>query len=333
MARASSRRSSSAAGATSPVDGALSALFERILGAAAPRPGGFCVSGLRGVMRIAFRNVALTLALGLAVAGTTSCGRPPRITGPDGGADEPRITGPDGGVGVRGIRGKVRWQWQLSGVLDLSIDADVFDVDLFDVAQEAIASLQAAGRYVICYFSAGSREAWRPDVSSLPAEAVGEPLSGWPDEQWLDVRHPAVRALAVTRLEHAQSRGCDAVEPDNVDAYQNSSGFPLTDSDQLAFNRFLAAQAHARGLAIALKNDVEQIAALEPDFDFALNEECLAFRECEMLGPFILAGKAVLHVEYAKSAQAPVLCGAPTTEGFSTLLKNLSLDAWRYECP
>jgi hypothetical protein len=296
-------------------------------------------------MRISFRHVAL--ALGLGVAGTTACSRAPRVadrdggtshvpgvTDPDGGTSHvPSVTDPDGGAGVPGLRGKVRWQWQLSGVLDIAIDADVFDLDLFDVPQEAIDSLRANGRYVICYFSAGSREAWRPDVASLPAEAVGEPLSGWPDEHWLDVRHPAVRALAVARLERAQARGCHAVEPDNVDAYQNSSGFPLTDSDQLAFNRFLAAQAHARGLAIALKNDVEQVAALEPDFDFALNEECLAFSECEMLSPFIVAGKAVLHVEYAKSAQAPVLCGAATTGGFSTLLKNPSLDAWRYACP
>jgi hypothetical protein len=270
-------------------------------------------------MRISFRHVAL--ALGLAAAGTTACSRAPRVTAPDGGTD------------VRALRGKVRWQWQLSGVLDLSIDADVFDVDLFDAPQETIASLRANGRYVICYFSAGSSESWRPDVASLPSEAVGKRLSGWPDERWLDVRHPAVRALAARRLDRAQARGCHAVEPDNVDTYQNSSGFPLTDSDQLAFNRFLATEAHARGLAIALKNDVEQIAALEPDFDFALNEECLAFSECGALTPFVAAGKAVLHVEYAESAQASVLCGAATTGGFSTLLKNPSLDAWRYECP
>ena len=270
-------------------------------------------------MRIAFRHLALPLWL--AAAGTTACSR------------APRVTAPDGGTGVRGLRGNVRWQLQLSGVLDISVDADVFDLDLFDSPQEAIASLRANDRYVICYFSAGSRESWRPDVASLPPEAVGEALSSWPDERWLDVRHPAVRALAAARLDRAQARGCHAVEPDNMDAYQNSSGFPLTGSDQLAFNRFLAAQAHARGLAIALKNDMEQVAALEPDFDFALNEECLAFRECGMLTPFVAAGKAVLHVEYAESAQASALCGAATTGGFSTLLKLRSLDAWRYECP
>ena len=36
-------------------------------------------------------------------------------------------------------------------------------------------------------------------------------------------------------------------EPDNVDGFANGSGFPLTSSDQLAYNRFLATEAHARG--------------------------------------------------------------------------------------
>ena len=49
------------------------------------------------------------------------------------------------------------------------------------------------------------------------------------------------------RLDLAVSKGCVGVEPDNVDGYQNSSGFPLTAADQLAYNRFLAGEARARG--------------------------------------------------------------------------------------
>lgn len=39
------------------------------------------------------------------------------------------------------------------------------------------------------------------------------------------------------RLDLAVQKGCDGVEPDNVDGYQNNSGFPLTAQDQLAYNR------------------------------------------------------------------------------------------------
>tara|TARA_Y100001947_G_scaffold152936_1_gene155149 strand:- start:366 stop:530 length:165 start_codon:yes stop_codon:yes gene_type:complete len=42
-----------------------------------------------------------------------------------------------------------------------------------------------------------------------------------------------------------------------------------------------------------------QIPDLIPHFDWALNEECFQFNECEALLPFIAAGKPVFNVEYA----------------------------------
>ena len=76
-----------------------------------------------------------------------------------------------------------------------------------------------------------------------------------------------------------------------MDAYANDSGFPLRAADQLRFNRFLARAAHARGLSIGLKNDLDQVKALEPAFDWALNEQCFQYEECERLRPFTAAGR------------------------------------------
>ena len=61
---------------------------------------------------------------------------------------------------------------------------------------------------------------------------------------------------------------------------------------------FLANQAHRRGLSAVLKNDLGQIKALLPYFDFALNEQCHQYDECGRLRPFVNAGKAVFGVEY-----------------------------------
>ncbi|QTE31193.1 endo alpha-1,4 polygalactosaminidase [Pengzhenrongella sicca] len=58
---------------------------------------------------------------------------------------------------------QVSWQWQLSGDLDLTVPADVYDVDLFTTTERQVAQLHAAGRKVICYVSAGSYEPDRPD--------------------------------------------------------------------------------------------------------------------------------------------------------------------------
>jgi hypothetical protein len=229
------------------------------------------------------------------------------------------------------------WQWQLDGAIDTSVDVEVYDVDLVETPDEVLQELQDAGRRVICYFSAGSQEEFREDAGDFPPSAVGEPLDGWPDERWLDIRDEGVRDVMRARLDLAQQRGCDAVEPDNVDAWQNDSGFDLTRADQLDYNTFLAEEAHARDLAVGLKNTVELADELEPLFDWTLNEECLAYDECHRLSAFVDAGKAVFHVEYVdRPAQgeeaAEAVCGDPSLEGFSTLIKTWDLDAWRIAC-
>jgi hypothetical protein len=77
---------------------------------------------------------------------------------------------------------------------------------------------------------------------------------------------------------------------------------------------------------VGLKNDVDQAATLEPNFDWSLNEECSQFNECDTLAQFIQAKKAVFHAEYSSSCPAAVT-------GFSTILKHTQLDAFRVVCP
>jgi hypothetical protein len=222
------------------------------------------------------------------------------------------------------------WQWQIQGKLDLSLEVDVYDIDLFDTPASTIAALQARGKRVICYFSAGSFEPWREDASTFPESVKGKKMDGW-DELWLDVRQlESLAPIMRARLDLAAQKGCDAVEPDNVDAYSNASGFPLTGADQLAYNRFLADEAHARGLAIGLKNDLEQVRALEPHFDFAVNEECFTYDECDMLTPFIEAGKAVLGADYENSLSE--LCPVVNALGLDVIKKRYDLDVYREAC-
>lgn len=225
----------------------------------------------------------------------------------------------------------LEWQWQLQGELDLSLKVDVYDLDLFDTPASTVRALQARGKRVICYFSAGSFEAWRGDAGSFPAGVKGKKMDGW-DELWLDIRNvqelaPIMRA----RLELAARKGCDGVEPDNVDAYSNDSGFPLSGADQLTYNRFLASEAHARGLAIGLKNDLEQVRMLEPHFDFAVNEQCFQYSECALLTPFIKANKAVFGAEYERSTAS--FCPTTTALGLNIIKKRYDLGSYREACP
>ncbi len=225
------------------------------------------------------------------------------------------------------------WQWQLSNndAIDTSFDVDMYDIDLVEAPQSVIDQLHADGRIVICYFSAGSWEDWRPDADDFPPEVIGNPLEGWPGEKWLDIRQidtlaPIMRA----RLDLAVQKHCDGVEPDNIDGYTNDTGFPLTAEDQLAYNRFIASEAHARGLSIGLKNDLEQIPDLLSDFDWMLNEECFSYDECDLLTPFIQAGKAVFGVEY--ELETAEFCPQANAMNFDFLKKHWELDAWRESC-
>lgn len=224
------------------------------------------------------------------------------------------------------------WQIQYSGPVDPSATpADAYDIDGFDATAATVAAIHARGMKAICYFSAGSVEDWRPDSAQFPAQAVGNPLDGWPGERWLDVRQiAALEPIMDARLDMCAQKGFDAADPDNVDGYANDTGFPLTAADQLAYDRMLAADAHARGLAVALKNDLDQIPDLVGSFDLAVDEQCHEYAECDALAPFTAAGKPVIDVEYAISHDAA--CSDAAARGFMTARKHLALDAWIDPC-
>jgi len=228
------------------------------------------------------------------------------------------------------------WQWHLSDPpVDLSVDAQVYDIDLFDNDASVVQALHARGRKAICYISVGSREDWRPDADEFPPEVLGRDYDGWPGEKWLDVRRidllaPIMRA----RLDLCAAKGFDAVEPDNIEVYDNDTGFPLTYADQLAYATWLANEAHARGLAIGLKNASDQVRDLLPVFDFAIAEDCFIQGWCADLLPFIAAEKAVFAAEYTDTGvDFPAACAWGREHRFSFILKNRILTAFRAVCP
>jgi hypothetical protein len=223
------------------------------------------------------------------------------------------------------------WQWQLTTPVDQTVNGQMYDIDMFDNDASVVTSLHAQGRKVICYISVGTFENWRPDAASFPAVVKGNAVSGWPAENWLDIRRLDILGpIMRTRLDLCQTKGFDGAEPDNIDGYTNGTGFPLTAQDQINYNTFLANEAHARGLSVGLKNDGGQVQALLPYFDWALNEQCFQYNECNTLAPFITAGKAVFEVEYSLSISQ--FCLQANALNFNAMQKNLILDAFRIPC-
>jgi len=205
----------------------------------------------------------------------------------------------------------------------------MYDIDAFDNDASQVAAIRATGAKAICYISGGTLENWRPDASSFPSSVAGNAVSGWPGEKWLDIRQISILGpIMEARMDMCVAKGFDGIEVDNVDGYTNGSGFPLTSQDQLNYNIFLANAAHARGLSIGLKNDVGQVKDLLSYFDWALNESCFNFSECDTLLPFINAGKAVFQTEYDTSQY----CTQANGMNFNSIVKHQSLDAWRQPC-
>jgi hypothetical protein len=247
------------------------------------------------------------------------------------------------------------WQWQITGRVDTSVTpADMFDIDLSDAMPAAravqvpgfgtvdwpkgpnagvIDTLHRLGKVVVCYLDSGAWESYRPDAALFPPSVIGNG-TGWDGERWLDVR-PASRArfapLIWSRMDVARSIGCDGVEPDQNNPIGNGPGFPITVADQTSWYLEVASQAHARSLSVGMKNGIENIdASTVGAFDWALNEECFQYDECDTLLPFVRAGKAVFQVEY--QGNPAVFCPLAKQDGFSTLKKHLELGSWRQTC-
>jgi len=225
---------------------------------------------------------------------------------------------------------RITWQWQLTTPVNQSVSAAVFDIDLFDNPASVVSSLHRRGRRVVCYLDAGTYENFRPDARSFPRSVLGK-SNGWPGERWLDIRRLNVlRPIMRARLALCKRKHFDGVEADNVDGYENDTGFPLTASQQLTYDRWLAGTAHSLGLSIALKNDLDQVRQLQPFFDFALDEQCFEYSECSKLRPFVTAGKAVFEVEY--NLPPSQFCARANADGFMSMRKNLRLDSSRQVC-
>src|SRR6185437_4572118 len=224
------------------------------------------------------------------------------------------------------------WYWQLQGRVRLQ-NVAASDIDGFDNGAAEVARLHAHGQHVICYVDVGSWERWRPDAAKFPLAVRGK-SNGWPGERWLDVRQLSVlEPIMRARFAMCARKGFDAVEPDNMDGFENPTGFHITPAQQLTYDRWVAHAVHRLGMAVFEKNDPEQAARLQPSFDGALDEQCNQYHECGSFRPYLRAGKPVLNAEYKRSLY-PGFCSADARLGISGALYALELDGTRFDpCP
>ncbi|KAF4466532.1 endo alpha-14 polygalactosaminidase precursor [Fusarium albosuccineum] len=229
------------------------------------------------------------------------------------------------------------------GVKDLKPNVPVWDSDLFDNPKETFTALRNAGKTVICYFSAGTYENWRDDKSSFQKKDLGNPLSGWPGERWVNIRSSSVRSIMAKRIKLAAEKGCDAIDPDNMDGYSNDNGLGLTEADTISYVKFLSSEAAKYKMVMGMKNGGSITESVLPYVGFCINESCIQYAECDLYSPYIDAEKPVFNIEYPKGAPTvkavdrnricSVKGDAQGSDGFSKVMKKMNLDEWVMYCP
>lgn len=201
----------------------------------------------------------------------------------------------------------IAFHWQLSQEFvyprDVIPHVTVYDIDGELTSAATVASLHALGPdiIVICYFDAGVYEEYRSDAATFPPTVIGNPDEGWPGSYWLDIRQiDILRPIMENRIKGwCKDKGFDAIEPDETEVWSNDSGFPITKTENNAYNRMIADLAHKYGLSVGLKGNTTETGELVDAFDWTLNEQCWEFDECDFVyDSFIQQGKAAFNIEY-----------------------------------
>ncbi len=228
----------------------------------------------------------------------------------------------------------VDWDWQLGEPVRPPAGIAVFDTDPDNVSRATIARLNRAGVYTICYVSVGTVESYRDDARRFPALVVGRTYGDWPDEKFLDVRQlDVLLPLMRARFKRCKQWGFDAIEPDNMDVYENDSGFRISARDNLRYIRALADMAHGMGLEIGQKNVPELTGKLVGVMDFAITESCFQDRWCKDVAAYTRAGKPVFDAEYNdRRINWARACKTAARLNISMILKDRDLNAGRKSC-
>ncbi|KAI9333109.1 glycoside hydrolase superfamily [Obelidium mucronatum] len=245
----------------------------------------------------------------------------------------------------------MNWQWQLTGKLDVSVPALVYDIDVAggDGINAAAVKSRNPDRKILCYVNVGSLETGnqRADEKQFLPSELGSEYPGWNGEYFVDIRSANVRRIMQNRFQAMKAAGCDGIEPDNMAIeYKGNSGFTpgISTADQVNYMHWFTGAVHDLGMSIGAKNGGD-ILAKYPEFysifDFAVIEECTASNNCQLYSPFVKAGRPVFAADYVNSGSGGCkaikgsvqdACDTLNSYNFEGIIKNCNLDATVTQC-
>ena len=203
------------------------------------------------------------------------------------------------------------FHWQLSTVFSAPRDVlpgdgpTVYDIDGQENDAATVAALHALGPdvKVVCYVDVGTWEPERPDAKDFPSSVIGADVCGWPGEKWLDVRQqsvllPLMKNRFQTWCWQGLRRG-RARQPRRLGELARASPSPRPRTSPTIRDR---GPRPRDGPLDGTEEPARERTTLEPNFDWALDEQCFQYSECTYFETsFIAKGKAVFDVEYNQS--------------------------------
>jgi len=75
-----------------------------------------------------------------------------------------------------------------------------------------------------------------------------------------------------SRFSLAASKGCQAIDPDNMQVYESDSGFDISKQQQVAYNVAILDAIRSKGMMGGIKNAGAQVQDLLPLAEFAVSE-------------------------------------------------------------
>lgn len=225
------------------------------------------------------------------------------------------------------------WQYQLDGVINTQVDADVYTIDL-SYARSDVEEIKALNKFAVCSFSAGTNEDFRFDSADIPDAIQGEFYDEFGSERVLNIRAlESLKPIMEARLDDCVDKGFDGVLLEKVSLFDHTSiaergtSFNIEQAENVRYIQWFAAEAHKRGLALGLKDGVGLVNRVLDDIDFMVADSCFASDWCADAAVVTDANKPVFMVEFAENqVELEAMCQTANTYQFSGILRDYQVD-------
>ena len=259
--------------------------------------------------------------------------------------------------------GVLPWQWEIDHPLDLSSATDmgtndvlpngssapapvVFDIDGILNSAATVAALHAQGDHAICYIEVGTAGNYYSAADEgiattyyaqyQAAGVLGNKLPGYA-EYFLNINAAATVSITEAMInQQCAAKGFDAVETDLDETYaggDGTTGFTLSEADEVAYMSTLANYMHRDGLAWIIKNPDDTgdnfAATMEPLADGVLTEQCNQYSTCSALSSYF-GHKAIFNAEY--NIPTSQFCANDITLGINGAYFPVNLNGPRSPC-